>query len=62
MYILGFDIGGTKCAAVTAEWDGVCVRLLQKEVCATDHDISADAMLDRLILMADGIQIGRAHV
>ena len=22
MYILGFDIGGTKCAVVTALWDG----------------------------------------
>ena len=55
MYILGFDIGGTKCAAVTAEYNGSEIRLLQKKVCATDHSISAYAMLDRLMSLADGM-------
>lgn len=40
MYILGFDIGGTKCAVVTALWDGNQIKLLKKEKCATDHSIS----------------------
>lgn len=55
MYILGFDIGGTKCAVITAEWDGDKVTLLKKEKCATDHKIGAHAMLDKLISMADSI-------
>ncbi len=55
MYILGFDIGGTKCAAVTAEYDGKKIKLLKKVVTATDHKIGAYQMLDRLISIADGI-------
>ena len=30
MNILGFDIGGTKCAVTTAQWDGANIRLLEK--------------------------------
>ena len=30
MYLLGLDIGGTKCAAVTANWDGSTITLLEK--------------------------------
>lgn len=55
MYILGFDIGGTKCAVVTAEWDGKEVKLLKKEKCDTDLSISPEEMLDKLIVMADSI-------
>ncbi|MBE6668550.1 MAG: ROK family protein [Ruminococcaceae bacterium] len=55
MYILGFDIGGTKCAAVTAEYNGKDIKLLKKDVCATDHSINAHEMLERIILLADGI-------
>lgn len=31
MYILGFDIGGTKCAVMTAEWDGKNITLQKKK-------------------------------
>ncbi len=55
MHILGFDIGGTKCAVVTAEWNGNEIKLLKKEIIATDHTISAYEMLDKLILLADSI-------
>jgi len=55
MYILGFDIGGTKCAVVTALWDGNQIKLLKKEKCATDHSISPDEMIDNLIELADSI-------
>ena len=58
MYILGFDIGGTKCAAVTAEYDGESIRLIKKERCSTDFSISPSQMIDRLIQMADGILDG----
>ncbi len=55
MRILGFDIGGTKCAVITAEWDGENVTLLKKEKCPTDHSIHPTKMIDQLIEMADGI-------
>lgn len=55
MYILGFDIGGTKCAVMTAEWDGNEITLLKKEKCATDLAVAPEVMIDRLIEMADGI-------
>ena len=55
MYILGIDIGGTKCAAVTGEWDGESIKILEKKVCQTDHSISAHEMLDRIFRMADAI-------
>lgn len=55
MYILGFDIGGTKCAVVTAEWDGQNIRLLNKEKVDTNHHITTDDMIDILIRMSDSI-------
>ena len=55
MLLLGFDIGGTKCAVVTANWDGERITLLKKEKCPTDLSISPEEMLSRLISMADGI-------
>lgn len=55
MYILGFDIGGTKCAVVTAKWDTEKVQLLKKEKCATDLTIAPEAMIERLMAMADSI-------
>ena len=58
MYLLGFDIGGTKCAVVTANWDGEAVTLLKKEKSPTDHSISPEEMIDRLMKMADGILDG----
>ena len=59
MYILGFDIGGTKCAVSTATWDGERVTLLKKEKCPTDLSVSPETMIDRLISMADGIIDGK---
>ena len=55
MYILGFDIGGTKCAVTTAQWDGSQIRLLEKAACPTDLSISPEAMIHKLIVMAEGI-------
>lgn len=55
MYILGFDIGGTKCAVMTAEWDGNEITLLKKEKCATDLTIAPEKMIEKLIEMADAI-------
>ena len=55
MLILGFDIGGTKCAVITAEYDNGDITLLKKEKIATDLSIKPNEMLDRLIDLADGI-------
>ena len=30
MKVLGFDIGGTKCAVITAIWDSKEIKLLEK--------------------------------
>lgn len=55
MYILGIDIGGTKCAAVTAEYTDGEITLLKKEKCATNLEISPVEMLEQLFTMADSI-------
>ncbi len=55
MYILGIDIGGTKCAAVTAEYTDGNITLIKKEKCDTDLEISAEEMIKRIFGMADGI-------
>lgn len=55
MNILGFDIGGTKCAVVTALWDGKEIKLIKKEKCPTERGLTPTEMIDKLITMADGI-------
>lgn len=59
MNILGFDIGGTKCAVITAEWDGDNIKLLKKESCATDVNISPEQMIQKLITLADNVLSAR---
>lgn len=53
MFILGFDIGGTKSAVITAEHTDGNIKLLRRESCPTDHGITPVRMIDRLIDMAD---------
>lgn len=59
MYILGFDIGGTKCAVITARFDGENIDLIEKASCPTDLNISPEEMINKLIKMADGILKGK---
>ena len=59
MKLLGLDIGGTKCAAVTANWDGERLQILKKVKCPTDHSVSPETMLERLFALADGILDGK---
>lgn len=56
--ILGFDIGGTKCAVMTAEVQGENIKLLKKEKCATRFDISPEEMIESLIKSAENILDG----
>lgn len=58
MYILGFDIGGTKCAVVTANWAGENITLLKKDKCETDLTLEPSVMIDKLLHMADAILDG----
>lgn len=55
MYILGFDIGGTKCAVITARFDGENIDLIEKASCPTDLSISPEEMIQKLIKTADDI-------
>ena len=55
MYILGFDIGGTKCAVITAQWDGDNVTIFKKEKYSTDFSISPEEMIKKLIAVADSL-------
>ena len=53
--LLGFDIGGTKCAIITARWENGQIELLKKEKIDTDLSVAPEEMVDRLIALADGI-------
>lgn len=55
MKILGFDIGGTKCAVITAEWDGSNIKLLRKEKCTTDLNLTPVIIIGKMITLADSI-------
>ena len=55
MYILGFDIGGTKCAVITAEVTDGDIKILKKDKCPTDRTITPTEMISRLISLADTI-------
>ena len=53
--ILGFDIGGTKCAVVTANWDGSEISITEKRKIPTDLTVSPGEMIQKLISLADEI-------
>ncbi len=55
MFVLGFDIGGTKCAVISAEYDNGNIEIIKKEKIDTDHTISPQAMIEKLIALADNI-------
>ena len=59
MKVLGFDIGGTKCAVINALWDGKEIQLLKKNTCPTDRRLTSTEMIDKLIEMADAILDGK---
>lgn len=51
--ILGFDIGGTKCAVIKAKADGENIELLDKRKIPTRLDIPPEEMIESLISLAD---------
>ncbi len=52
MQLLGIDIGGTKCAAVSARGSAAHIEITDKVTVPTDISISPEEMLDRLLLAA----------
>lgn len=51
--MIGFDIGGTKCAvSIGEEIDGV-MHILDKKVIPTDHSISGYEMIDKICALAE---------
>ena len=55
MYVLGFDIGGTKCAAVVARYMDGELEICDKKAIPTDKTVTPLEMIDRLISLADGM-------
>ncbi len=51
--MIGFDIGGTKCAVSVGEERGDGIAILDKRVIPTRHDISPYAILDEMCGMAE---------
>ena len=56
--ILGFDIGGTKCAVIKAEYADGNVNIAAKKKIPTQLDISPEDMIERLIAIADEMICG----
>ncbi len=58
--ILGFDIGGTKCAVITAKKVGDDFKIADKRAIPTDLSISPEQMIDKLIKIADEMAAGES--
>lgn len=55
MYILGFDIGGTKCAVILGKITDGNITIIKKEKTTTDLNISPEMMIDKLCDIADSM-------
>ena len=53
MYLLGFDIGGTKCAVITARYEDGELSFCGRESIPTDRSVGPYEMIDRLCALAD---------
>lgn len=54
--IIGFDIGGTKCAVCVGKEDEGELHILDKKVILTDHSISPYQMIERMCELADTME------
>lgn len=59
MYILGFDIGGTKCAVILGEITDGNIAIIKKEKIKTDLNIGPQMMIDKLCDIADTMIAGK---
>jgi len=56
--LLGFDIGGTKCAVITANYNNDKIEIINKKAIPTDLSIKAEEMINKLIDIADELTKG----
>ncbi|MCQ2478968.1 MAG: ROK family protein, partial [Clostridia bacterium] len=52
MNLLGFDIGGTKCAVISAEYNNE-IKIIDKKKISTDLNLSPEDLIDKLMSIAD---------
>ncbi len=57
--LLGFDIGGTKCAVITAEAFGDSFSIVGRAALCTDLTVSPEEQLQSLVKLADGLLKGQ---
>lgn len=57
--LLGFDIGGTKCAVITASYENDEINIYDKKVIPTDLSVSPYLMIERLTEIADEMPGGK---
>lgn len=60
MRLLGFDIGGTKCAVIIGEYDDGVINIVKKEKIATDLTVVPEIMLERICALADKLLSGES--
>ena len=53
--MIGFDIGGTKCAVCIGEEQDGSLNILKKEVIPTQKDISPYEMIEKMCILAEGM-------
>lgn len=58
--LLGFDIGGTKCAVCIGRYEGDTLVVENKQAIPTDRTVSPETMLSRLMTLADGLLKGES--
>ena len=56
--LLGFDIGGTKCAVLIGRYEGNTLKVAKKKVIPTNLSVSPETMLSQLMTLADGLLEG----
>jgi len=57
--LVGFDIGGTKCAVCIGQYEMATLRVTAKQAIPTDLSVSPEEMICRMISLADQLLDGR---
>lgn len=60
--MIGFDIGGTKCAVTVGEETGGVLHIKNKMVIPTDHTVSAYQMIDKMCSLAEQMTDDFSHI
>lgn len=60
--MIGFDIGGTKCAVSIGKEKSGAMCILNKKIIPTDHSVSAYEMIDRLCALAQEMTDDFSHI